>query len=110
MGDVPEGELPAAPAVPGEAEHGADDPGHCTEVRLLLMKEIPSVLWCPGHGRVQGSVQGWLLRVFPHNTLCNLHCLSRVDVLAELLDLDRVKRTGVVEQRLGSLEDQVRQN
>ncbi|KAJ7421358.1 Transient receptor potential cation channel subfamily M member 2 [Willisornis vidua] len=35
---------------------------------------------------------------------------QRVDVLAELLDLDRVKRTGVVEQRLGSLEDQVRQN
>uniref|UniRef100_A0A8C5JTP5 Transient receptor potential cation channel subfamily M member 2 n=1 Tax=Junco hyemalis TaxID=40217 RepID=A0A8C5JTP5_JUNHY len=34
---------------------------------------------------------------------------QRVDVLAELLDLDRVKRTGVVEQRLGSLEDQVRQ-
>uniref|UniRef100_A0A8C5JQP9 Transient receptor potential cation channel subfamily M member 2 n=1 Tax=Junco hyemalis TaxID=40217 RepID=A0A8C5JQP9_JUNHY len=32
---------------------------------------------------------------------------QRVDVLAELLDLDRVKRTGVVEQRLGSLEDQV---
>lgn len=31
-------------------------------------------------------------------------------MLAELLDLDRVKRTGVVEQRLGSLEDQVRQN
>uniref|UniRef100_A0A8C5JUW3 Transient receptor potential cation channel subfamily M member 2 n=1 Tax=Junco hyemalis TaxID=40217 RepID=A0A8C5JUW3_JUNHY len=39
----------------------------------------------------------------------SLHSLSRVDVLAELLDLDRVKRTGVVEQRLGSLEDQVRQ-
>ncbi|NXY39253.1 TRPM2 protein, partial [Pomatorhinus ruficollis] len=35
---------------------------------------------------------------------------QRVDVLAELLDLDRVKRTGVVEQRLGSLEDQVHQS
>ncbi|NWX25909.1 TRPM2 protein, partial [Notiomystis cincta] len=35
---------------------------------------------------------------------------QRVDVLAELLDLDRVKRTGVVEQRLGSLEDQVYQS
>lgn len=46
-------------------------------------------------------MQGWLLRGFqPALSL-------RVDVLAELLDLDRVKRTGVVEQRLGSLEDQV---
>uniref|UniRef100_A0A8B9CL03 Transient receptor potential cation channel subfamily M member 2 n=1 Tax=Anser brachyrhynchus TaxID=132585 RepID=A0A8B9CL03_9AVES len=34
---------------------------------------------------------------------------QRVDVLAELLDLDRVKRTGLVEQRLIALEDQVRQ-
>uniref|UniRef100_A0A8B9VTT1 Transient receptor potential cation channel subfamily M member 2 n=1 Tax=Anas zonorhyncha TaxID=75864 RepID=A0A8B9VTT1_9AVES len=32
---------------------------------------------------------------------------QRVDVLAELLDLDRVKRTGLVEQRLIALEDQV---
>lgn len=48
-------------------------------------------------------MQGWLLRGF-------LSALStRVDVLAELLDLDRVKRTGLVEQRLVSLEDQVRQ-
>ncbi|KAM6258365.1 transient receptor potential cation channel subfamily M member 2 isoform 1-T2 [Porphyrio hochstetteri] len=31
---------------------------------------------------------------------------QRVDVLAELLDLDRVKRTGLVEQRLVSLEEQ----
>ena len=30
-------------------------------------------------------------------------------MLAELLDLDRVKRTGLVEQKLVSLEDQVRQ-
>lgn len=30
-------------------------------------------------------------------------------MLAELLDLDRVKRTGLVEQRLIALEDQVRQ-
>lgn len=30
-------------------------------------------------------------------------------MLAEMLDLDRVKRTGLVEQRLASLEDQVRQ-
>lgn len=52
LGDVPEGELPAAPAVPGEAEHRADDPGHCTEVRLLLRKEVPSVLQCPEHRRV----------------------------------------------------------
>uniref|UniRef100_A0A8C8BJX3 Transient receptor potential cation channel subfamily M member 2 n=1 Tax=Otus sunia TaxID=257818 RepID=A0A8C8BJX3_9STRI len=35
---------------------------------------------------------------------------QRVDVLVELLDLDRVKRTGLVEQKLASLEDQVRQN
>uniref|UniRef100_A0A8C8SFY4 Transient receptor potential cation channel subfamily M member 2 n=1 Tax=Pelusios castaneus TaxID=367368 RepID=A0A8C8SFY4_9SAUR len=32
----------------------------------------------------------------------------RVDMLAELLDLERVKRTGLVEQRLHSLEKQVR--
>ncbi|NXU57450.1 TRPM2 protein, partial [Turnix velox] len=35
---------------------------------------------------------------------------QRVDMLAELLDLDRVKRTGLVEQRLLSLEDQVHQS
>uniref|UniRef100_A0A663LU42 Transient receptor potential cation channel subfamily M member 2 n=1 Tax=Athene cunicularia TaxID=194338 RepID=A0A663LU42_ATHCN len=35
---------------------------------------------------------------------------QRVDVLVELLDLDQVKRTGLVEQKLVSLEDQVRQN
>nr|XP_021142078.1 transient receptor potential cation channel subfamily M member 2 isoform X3 [Columba livia] len=35
---------------------------------------------------------------------------QRVDVLAELLDLDRVKRTGLVEQRLVSLEEQVHQS
>uniref|UniRef100_A0A8B9ZZE3 Transient receptor potential cation channel subfamily M member 2 n=1 Tax=Anas zonorhyncha TaxID=75864 RepID=A0A8B9ZZE3_9AVES len=35
---------------------------------------------------------------------------QRVDVLAELLDLDRVKRTGLVEQRLIALEDQVHQS
>ncbi|XP_076197969.1 transient receptor potential cation channel subfamily M member 2 isoform X2 [Aptenodytes patagonicus] len=35
---------------------------------------------------------------------------QRVDVLAELLDLDRVKRTRLVEQRLASLEDQVHQS
>uniref|UniRef100_A0A8C6NBL5 Transient receptor potential cation channel subfamily M member 2 n=1 Tax=Melopsittacus undulatus TaxID=13146 RepID=A0A8C6NBL5_MELUD len=35
---------------------------------------------------------------------------QRVDILAELLGLERVKRTGLVEQRLTSLEDQVRQN
>ncbi|XP_053929922.1 transient receptor potential cation channel subfamily M member 2 isoform X3 [Cuculus canorus] len=35
---------------------------------------------------------------------------QRVDVLAELLDLDRVKRTGLVERRLVSLEDQVQQS
>ncbi|NXV22823.1 TRPM2 protein, partial [Cepphus grylle] len=34
---------------------------------------------------------------------------ERVEVLAELLDLDRMKRTGLVEQRLVSLEDQVHQ-
>lgn len=38
-----------------------------------------------------------------------LYCPSRVDILAELLDLDQVKRTGLMEQRLVSLEDQVRQ-
>ncbi|XP_075363846.1 transient receptor potential cation channel subfamily M member 2 isoform X4 [Mycteria americana] len=35
---------------------------------------------------------------------------QRVDLLAELLDLDRVKSTGMVEQRLVSLEDQVHQS
>ncbi|KAM7106683.1 transient receptor potential cation channel subfamily M member 2 isoform 7-T7 [Ciconia maguari] len=35
---------------------------------------------------------------------------QRVDLLAELLDLDRVKSTGLVEQRLVSLEDQVHQS
>ncbi|KAM6064667.1 transient receptor potential cation channel subfamily M member 2 isoform 2-T3 [Theristicus caerulescens] len=35
---------------------------------------------------------------------------QRVDVLAELLDLDWVKRTGLVEKRLVSLEDQVHQS
>ncbi|CAM9306625.1 unnamed protein product [Bubo scandiacus] len=35
---------------------------------------------------------------------------QRVDVLVELLDLDRVKRTGLVEQKLASLEDQVHQS
>lgn len=30
-------------------------------------------------------------------------------MLADLLDMDRVKRTSLVEQRLGALEDQVRQ-
>nr|XP_009663409.1 PREDICTED: transient receptor potential cation channel subfamily M member 2 isoform X1 [Struthio camelus australis] len=35
---------------------------------------------------------------------------QRVDVLAELLDLDRVKRTGLVEQRLVTLEEQMHQS
>ncbi|OXB58661.1 hypothetical protein ASZ78_003628 [Callipepla squamata] len=35
---------------------------------------------------------------------------QRVDVLADLLDMDRVKRTSVVEQRLGALEDQIHRN
>ncbi|XP_040534987.1 transient receptor potential cation channel subfamily M member 2 isoform X1 [Gallus gallus] len=35
---------------------------------------------------------------------------QRVDVLADLLDMDRVKRTSLVEQRLGALEDQVHQS
>lgn len=39
----------------------------------------------------------------------SLHHPSRVDVLAELLDLERVKRAGLVEQRLVSLEEKVRQ-
>lgn len=30
-------------------------------------------------------------------------------MLADLLDMDRVKRTSLVEKRLGALEDQVRQ-
>ncbi|XP_032628358.1 transient receptor potential cation channel subfamily M member 2 isoform X3 [Chelonoidis abingdonii] len=34
---------------------------------------------------------------------------QRVDVLVELLDLDRVKRTGLVEQRLTGLEEQMSQ-
>ncbi|EMP42661.1 Transient receptor potential cation channel subfamily M member 2 [Chelonia mydas] len=35
--------------------------------------------------------------------------VQRVDVLAELLDLDQVKRTGLVEQRLTGLEEQMSQ-
>uniref|UniRef100_A0A8C6YRI5 Transient receptor potential cation channel subfamily M member 2 n=1 Tax=Nothoprocta perdicaria TaxID=30464 RepID=A0A8C6YRI5_NOTPE len=39
----------------------------------------------------------------------SLCCPFRVDVLADLLNSDRVKRTGLVEQRLVTLEEQVRQ-
>lgn len=33
LGDLPEGELPAGPADPAEAEAGAEDPGHQRQVR-----------------------------------------------------------------------------
>lgn len=50
LGDVSEGELPAEPAVPGEAEHGAKDPKYCTKVPALLRQGHTSVLQRPRQG------------------------------------------------------------
>lgn len=50
LGDVPEGELPAAPTVSGEAEHRAEDPRHCTEVLSHLRQGRPSCSGQEGFG------------------------------------------------------------